>query len=145
MIETIARELAAIDPENSDIYEKNAKAYIAEIEKVDSEIETTLKDLDNRTFIVYHPSFGYFADDYGLNMLSLEVEGKETTARDLQDVIDIARAEDIKVVFYQAENEGKKSKAFAEELGGRAEMINPLAADYIENLRKIANMFKEML
>jgi len=145
MIRTIARELSAIDPENSGTYEKNANAYIAEIEKADSEIAELLKDLKSRTFIIYHPAFGYFADDYGLNMLALEEEGKEATARDLQKVIDVAKAENIKVVFYQAEDESKKSKAFAEEIGGIAELINPLAADYIENLKKVANMFKELL
>jgi len=145
MVKAIARELSAIDPKNSDTYEKNADAYIEEIEKAGSEIAATLKDLKGRTFIMYHPAFGYFADDYGLNMLSLEEEGKEATARDLQEIIDIAKAENIKVVFYQAEDESKKSKAFAEEIGGRAEMINPLAADYVENLKKIANLFKEVL
>ncbi len=145
MIEAIARELSAIDPKNKDIYEKNANAYIEEIEKVDSEIAALLENLKGRTFIIYHPALGYFADDYGLNMLPLEVEGKEATARDLQNVIDTARVENIKVVFYQAEDDGKKAKAFAEEIGGTAEMINPLAADYIENLRKIANLFKEKL
>jgi len=145
MVRTIARELSAIDPENSYTYEKNANKYIAEIEKADSEIAVLLKDIKGRTFIMYHPAFGYFADDYGLNMLALEEEGKEATARDLQEIIDAARAENIKVVFYQAEDESKKSRAFAEEIGGRAEMINPLAADYIENLKKVAQLFRETL
>lgn len=145
MVKAIARELSAMDPKNRNMYEKNANAYIEEIEKADSEIAAMLMNLKGRTFIMYHPALGYFADDYGLNMLSLEVEGKEATARDLQNVIDKAREENIKVVFYQAEDEGKKAKAFAEEIGGTAEMINPLAADYIENLRKIANLFKEKL
>lgn len=145
MIRAIASELSAIDPKNKDIYQKNALDYISELEKLDSEIQASLKDMSSRTFIVYHPAFGYFADDYGLNMLSLEEEGKEATARDLQDIIDIAKKENIKVIFYQAETDSKKSRAFAEEVGGRAKMIQPLAADYIENLRKTANTFKDIL
>ena len=88
--------------------------------QLDNDIRSALTDLPNRTIIVYHPAFGYFAADYGLTMIALEEEGKEAAAVDLQRVIDLARAQNIKVVFYQAEIDSKQSRTLAEEIGGQA-------------------------
>jgi zinc transport system substrate-binding protein len=88
---------------------------------------------------------GYFADDYGLTMIALEEEGKEATAQTIQGVIDRAKKENIKVIFYQAEMDSKQARTIAQELGGKAELIAPLAPDYVDNLRKTAQTFAEVV
>jgi zinc transport system substrate-binding protein len=99
----------------------------------------------NKQFVVYHPAFGYFADDYGLTMVALEEEGKEATPQHLQDVIDFAKSENIKVIFYQAEIDSSQSAAFAEELGGKTMELSPLSGDYIENLKAMAGLMAEVM
>jgi zinc transport system substrate-binding protein len=145
MVKIISAELAAADPQHADNYQKNAQVYQAELEKLNTEIADSLKGLSGQSFIVYHPAMGYFADDYGLMMIALEKEGKEATAKQLQSVIDLAKKENIKVIFYQAEMDSKQAQTFAQELGGKAELINPLAPDYIDNLRKTAQTFALVL
>lgn len=145
MVQVIAKELSAIDTKNKAVYEKNANEYIQKLDTLDKDIKASLDKLRNKTFITYHPAFGYFADDYGLTMLSLEEEGKEATAKDLQDMINKAKKENIKVIFYQAEIDSKQSKTFAAEIGGKTEQIAPLAPDYIENLEKTAKTFANVL
>lgn len=138
MVEVVARELSDIDTENGDIYLKNAQIYIEKLKKLDKEMESSFDKLDNRTFIIYHPSLGYFADDYGLNMVSVQSEGKDATPDNLQNIIDTANMQNIKAVFYQAEIDSRQSKAIADEINGKAVQIAPLAPDYINNLKKIA-------
>lgn len=145
MIEIIAQELSGIDPPNKTFYEKNAKEYLAKLDELDQQINKSLSNLSNRTFIVYHPAFGYFADDYGLKMISLEEEGKKAAAKDLQQKIEEAGRQGIKVIFYQAEIDSKQANVFAEELGGRTEQVSPLAPDYLVNLRKTAETFAGVL
>lgn len=145
MIDVISRELSVLDPENEAIYEMNAQEYKEKLDKLDRDIRDSLSGLQNRTFIVYHPAFGYFADDYDLEMLSLEEEGKEATAEEIQDKIDRAKREGIKVIFYQAEMDSRQARTFAGEIGGKAEQIAPLAPNYIENLEKIAQTFAALL
>lgn len=145
MIEIIAQELSGIDPPNKSFYEKNAKEYLAKLDELDQQIKKSLSNLSNRIFIVYHPAFGYFADDYGLRMISLEEEGKKATAKDLQQKIEEAKRQGIKVIFYQAEMDSKQANVFAEELGGSTEQVSPLAPDYLENLRKTAETFARVL
>lgn len=145
MVQSIARELAAADPQNADTYQKNAQSYQNELEALNEEITAALAGLSGQSFIVYHPAMGYFAEDYGLNMIALEEEGKSATAQNIQLVIDQAKKDNIKVVFYQAEMDSRQAQTLARELGGEAELIAPLAAEYTDNLRKTAQLFGRVL
>ena len=138
MVQTIADEMCALDPDNADVYTDNARSYIARIEGLDKEIKEILEPLTSRSFIVFHPAFGYFANDYDLEMYALEEHGKEATAARLMEMVDFARKKDIKAVFYQAEVDSSQSAAFAEEIGGRTIMLDPLSKDYIANLKLMA-------
>lgn len=138
MVENIATELSRLDPQYASFYKTNAQKYIARLEQLDQEIRTLLSSQPRRAFIISHPALGYFADDYGLEMLALEEEGKEATPRHLREIVDRAKKENIRVVFYQAEVDSKQAKVLASELGGRAEPLAPLAPDYIDNLRRIS-------
>ena len=145
MVKIIAAELAAADPPNAESYQKNAASYQAELKKLDEEIKSSLAGVSGQSFIVYHPAMGYFASDYGLKMIALEEEGKEATPAQFKAVIDKAKKEKIKVIFYQAEMDSKQAQTLARELGGQAELIAPLAPDYIDNLRKTGQTFAQVL
>jgi len=138
MIETIAREMSELDPEHKAVYQSNAESYIAELQALDKNISAAVKGIQIKKFIVYHPAFGYIADDYGLTMYALEEEGKESTVKHLQEMVDLAKREKIKVIFYQEEIDSRQSEAFAEEIGGTTVKLAPLAANYIENLESMA-------
>jgi zinc transport system substrate-binding protein len=139
MIEAISKEMCALDPDNAQIYEDNAKAYSEQFDELDEYIRGALGDAPGKAFIAYHPAFGYFADDYGLTMYALEEEGKEATPQHMQEVIDIAKEKGVKVIFYQAEMDSRQSAQFAEEIGGASVMLSPLSADYIDNLIAMAD------
>ncbi|MEL7563768.1 MAG: zinc ABC transporter substrate-binding protein [Dehalobacterium sp.] len=137
MVETIAETMADLDAENAQIYRSNAEAFLKELDCVDAEIKEVFSAIQNKTFIVFHPAYGYFADDYGLQMYALEQDGKEATPQHLQDMIDLAKEENIKVIFSQAEIDSKQPDAFAEEIDGEKVMLEPLSEDYIANLERM--------
>lgn len=145
MVDIIARELTELDPEHKQIYKSNAENYKEKLADLDKEIRKALKGIKNKTFIVYHPAFGYFADDYGLKMLAIEKDGKKATPQRIQKIIDIAKKQNIKTVFYQKEIDSRQSEALAREIGGKTIQLDPLAEDYISNLKKIAQIFKSSL
>lgn len=145
MVEMIADELAKADPQHARIYKENMQKYQQQLQGLHQEIEASLAGVSQRSFIVYHPSMGYFADDYGLTMITLEEEGKAANARHIQQVIDEARQNNIKAIFYQAEMDSKQARTLAQELGGEARLIAPLAPDYINNLRQTAQLFSQVL
>lgn len=145
MVRTIAEKMSEIDPDNAAVYNANAKRYITELEATDTAITKELSGLKDGRFVVYHPAFGYFADDYGLKMFALEVEGKESTAEHLQDMIDLAKADGIKVIFYQQEMDSRQAEAYAEDIGGKAVKLTPLAADYTNNMKRMADTLADVL
>lgn len=145
MIDVIKDKMCEIDPENKATYEANAKDYTKQLDEVDGDIKDALSTVKNKGFIVYHPAFGYLAEDYGLTMYALEEEGKESTPQHLQEMIDLAKKDNIKVIFYQEEIDSSQSKSFAEEIGGKTIMLSPLSPDYINNLKSIAKIMSEVM
>lgn len=143
MVQSIAREMGEFDPANKEKYEENAQKYIAELEGLDQQIKNALEGVKNRKFIVFHPAFGYLADDYNLEMYALEQDGKEATPQRIEEMVDLAKQEKIKVIFYQAEISSKQSESFAEEIGGKTVRLEPLSPDYIENYKKMADLMAE--
>ena len=138
MVKSIAETLSVLDEENRDTYQTNAKSYIAELEALDAELTSTLEKLENRTFIIYHAAYAYFADDYGLEMVGVEIEGKQASAADLQSVISLAHDKGIKTVFYQQEFDSSQARTIADEIGGTVLEVAPLSKDYMGALRSIA-------
>ncbi len=145
MVQSIAREMGELDPINKEKYEENAQKYITELEDLDKQIEVTLKDVKDRKFIVFHPAFGYLADDYNLQMYALEQDGKEATPQRLEEMVDLAKQENIKAIFYQAEISSKQSESFAEEIGGKTIQLAPLAPNYIDNLKNMVDLMSEVM
>jgi len=138
MVKNIYDALAKIDPENEDYYHKNMESYLKELDNLDEEIREILRNITNRRFMVYHPSWGYFARDYNLTQIPVEKEGKEPTARGLMALIDQARQLKMKVIFVSPQFDQKKAGVIAESIHGRIVFLDPLARDYVKNLRSVA-------
>lgn len=143
MVQIIADELSKLDPENKDSYQSNAEAYKKQLQELDREIVALFEQENGQDFIVYHPSFGYFAEDYGLTMHALQQGGKDATPERLQDIIDLAKERNIKAIYIQQEIDSSQAQAFAEEIEGTTIQLSPLSGDYIQNLRTMANTIAE--
>lgn len=122
MVHKIADTLSELDPKkNKERYTSNAKAYITQLEALDQQIIDTLADSNLEGFIIYHPSMGYFADDYHLDMHVIEEGGKEATINSMTHIIDLAREKKgIDTIFYQEEFDSKQAKVIASEIDGHA-------------------------
>lgn len=138
MVSLIAEELALIYPENAEKYNQNAQAYINEIASSTETARDVLENSETRDFLVFHPSFQYFADYFSLNMYALEEHGKEATPKHLAQMVDLAKEKSINAVFYQAENSARQAESFAKEIGGKAVKLEPLSSDYTKNIIKMA-------
>jgi zinc transport system substrate-binding protein len=144
-IEIMARSLSTEDPENQVIYNKNAEVYIKRLEELDAELRTLFSDLQSDKLLVFHPAWGYFAREYGLEQIAIEDFGKEPTAEHLKKVIDLAAKEEIRVIFIQSQFNAGIAQSIASEIGAVVISIDPLAEDYITNLRKAAAKISENL
>lgn len=95
------------------------------------------------TFIIYHPALTYLARDYGLTQISVEHEGKEPSAKHLAHIIEQARTEGVKHIFYQSEFPASSVEIICKDINANAMEINPLEENVIDNIRKIASLITE--
>ena len=137
----VERSLVAVDPAGKAYYAANAAALDRELQALDGEIRGKLKGLKSRRFLVFHPAWGYFAHEYGLEQIAAEEQGKTLTPRQLQRVIEHARSAGIGVVFVSPQFSSAQAEAIARDIGGRTVTVDPLARDYVDNLRKAATAF----
>lgn len=145
MVQNIYEGLVQVDPENKAYYEQNRNAYIKKLTELDRDIRSSLAGITNRTFMVYHPAFGYFAREYNLTMLPIEVEGKEPTAAGLIRLIEQAREHKIKVIFTSPQFNPESAEVIADALDGRIVFIDPLARDYVVNMRNLLSELVETM
>ena len=136
-IENICNALIKIDSENEDFYKKNKNEYLAELDSLDLELQDVFSKMQGKKILVFHPAFGYLARDYGFEQIAIEIDGKEPSAENLAKIIDIAKKENIKTIFVQKQFSQKSAEAIAMQINGNVVSLDPLAEDYIENLRRI--------
>lgn len=144
-VDTVANELSKLDPQHQDYYIQNAADYKLKLEELRQEIDADLDQVKGETLLVFHPAWGYFARDFGLTQIAIENEGNDPTAAQIAEIIEEAEKEDVTAVFVQKQFSTTAAANIAEELGVEVVQIDPLAQNYIENMKLIAEVFKTKL
>ncbi|WP_309498613.1 metal ABC transporter solute-binding protein, Zn/Mn family [Sulfurovum sp.] len=132
--------LAKKDPEHTGYYKANLDAFLLTVEETDAKIKEILLGIGNeRKFMVFHPSWGYFSKAYNLEQIAVEVEGKEPKPKELMHLLKEAKEERVKAIFTQPEFSDAVATIIAKELQIPVIKISPLSPNWSENLINIAN------
>ncbi len=134
----IAETLVASDPLHRVQYLRNLKRFEEEIDRIDGRLRRILGPCRGETMMVFHPSWGYFARDYGLKQVSVEIEGKEPKSRKLLELIREAKEEGVDALFVQPQFSMRTARAIADAVGAKIVEADPLAPDWGENLIRVA-------
>jgi zinc transport system substrate-binding protein len=138
MVPRIAAAVAALLPQRAVEVERRRDALVAEMEQLTAETRASFAGMEGRRFYVFHPAWGYFAREYGLEQVAIEDEGKEPDPSRLARVIGQARRDGAKVIFVQPQFSRRSAELVAEEIGARLVVLDPLASDWLPNLRRVA-------
>jgi zinc transport system substrate-binding protein len=142
---SILDALKRIDPAHGSVYEANCHKFLARIDQLDADLKKTFTGRKGLAFMVFHPSWGYFARAYGLEQVPIEIEGKDPKPAQLQALIAHAREEGVRIIFVQPQFSTKSAQVVAREIGGQVVFADPLAEDWMDNLREVADKFKAAL
>jgi zinc transport system substrate-binding protein len=143
LAKNVADTLSKEDSAHQKTYEENYKAFAKSLKRLEAKISKILKGVKQKTFIVFHPSFGYFAKAFGLQQVAIEKEGKEPSLRYIKRVIDFAKKNHIKTIFVEPQFSQKSARYIAKQIGGKVIPIDPLAYDWDKNLLEIAQSFEK--
>jgi zinc transport system substrate-binding protein len=141
----IEKALATADPAGAADYEAGLAKLDVQMDALHKEIAASLTGLQGRSFLVFHPAFGYFADEFGLKQVSIEVEGKAPGPRQLADLIALARKLQVKMIFVEPQFDQSRAQVVADSIGAKVVTIDPLAEDYVSNLTEVAKQIRAAL
>ena len=136
--ETIRDTLIALDPDGKAEYEKNCEQFIADLTELQAEIREKLAPLQGKTIYVYHPTYGYFCDEFGLVQKAIEVDGKPPTPKTLADWISNAREDEVRIIFVQPEFNRSAAEKATELTGATLATHSTLQRDYFKSMRDLA-------
>ncbi len=139
MARNILKALCSIDKANEAFYVSRHDSLVRRIERTDSLVRDILSSPSaDRAFMIYHPALSYFARDYGLTQISIEEDGKEPSPVHLKSLIDLCRAERVRIIFIQPEFDRRNAEIIARQTGTRVISVNPLAYEWEEEMLNTA-------
>ncbi len=134
-VQNICSGLIQVDPANKDYYSQNRDSYLEQLKALDEELNSSFTASKKKIFVVHHPAWTYFARDYALEQVPLMENEKEPGPKYLSQVIDLARQNNITTVFIEPEFNPKSAEVIAKEMNASIKTLDPLAADYLNNMR----------
>ncbi len=141
--EVIFTALKTIDPSHQSVYETNYNDFSRRLEILDKDLHDLFKNRKGFRFMVFHPSWGYFAKNYDLVQVPIEIEGKNPKPAQLKELIKDARKSNISVIFVQPQFSTRNAKLIAREINGRVIFADPLSPDWMTNMKDVAQKFME--
>lgn len=150
--EAVAQRLSEIQPKERDVFEENAKAVTTRLDDLDEEFESGLATCGSRDIVVSHAAFGYLADRYDLNEISISGIDPEAepTPEQLADVTRFVRENGVSTIFFEELVSPDVAETIAAETGAQTAMLNPLESapgngDYFDAMLENLQNLKEAL
>lgn len=142
MVENIYQGLVQVDPANQAYYQKNRDQYLEKLDELD---KNTTEILNGKTkpILIYHPAFGYYARDYNLTFIGVMVNDEEPSAQRIARMVDVARENNITVVYLEPQYNSKFMDSLANQIGGQVIVVSDLDENYLENMKNVAIAFSK--
>ena len=137
--------LGELDPAGRDQYGEGYRGLAAELDRLHARIKGLLAPCAGRSFLVFHPAWGHFAQTYGLKQIAVEHGGKEPASRYLARVIDRARAKAVQAVIVQPQFSHRMARVVADELAVPLVSLDPLAEDWLADLEATAQTLRDAM
>jgi zinc transport system substrate-binding protein len=145
MVRELTEAIIGLLPQHTATLSDNLADLLADIDDLDAEIRAALQGGKSRRFAVFHPAWSHFAQEYGLDQLAVEADGKEPGPGALAQLIEQLRAEGIPVIFTQPAVSSLSAQVVASEIGATVRVLDPLARDWPKAMREAATAIAEAL
>lgn len=139
MADNVLNGLIAVDPDNEAVYRSNHEDYTAELNSAVENITLELEPFAGSHFLVYHPSWGYFGDDFDLHQIAIEEDGQQPGPSGIASIVDQARNNNITVVFVSNQYDTTSAQVVADEIGGEVVTVDPLPEHYISSILDLSD------
>ncbi|HDO25549.1 MAG TPA: zinc ABC transporter substrate-binding protein, partial [Nitrospirae bacterium] len=127
-VKNIRDAMIKADPDNAELYIRNAAQYIGRLETLDLEIQDEIRRWKKKEFVAFHSAFLYFTRDYGLRQVAAiqEFPDKQPTPRHIADVLRVIKDTEIKIIFSDSQFSHKIVESIARDLDLRVLSLDTL-------------------
>jgi zinc transport system substrate-binding protein len=146
MVDKITQGFIRVDPASKDFYETNADNLKNRLANLDNEYKKGLANCKEKNIITSHAAFGYLAQAYGFNQISIAglSPDEEPSPRQLADITKLAEADNIKYIFFEKLVSPKLSETIAGEIGAETLVLDPLEGLSLDDIAQGKDYFTEM-
>ena len=141
MAKNIADTFIKIDPVHKKRYLLGLEKFTKKVSSLQKYAHKKLDHLKHREFMVFHPVWGYFADEFALKQIPVQIEGKNPTPKTLINLIKYAKSKDIKVIFVQPEFSKKSAEVIARNIGAKVVTLDPLSPNWSKSIKHAVDAF----
>jgi len=141
----IYAQLLTLYPHREAELKSNLNRLVRDINILDRELIGSLKDIQGAEFLTLHPSWGYFARDYGIKQISIRHEHKGPSTQQLAKLMEHAKENNIHVIFVQKEFSSEPLELIAKEIGAEVIALDPLNENWLENMRNTGEALKKAM
>ena len=131
--------LCKFDKKNEKYYNENYDSVIKIIDETFDQLKIDLAPLKGRSVFVYHPSFGYFFDEFGIIQEAVETGGKEPSPKDINNLIKKIKEEKAAAIIVQTQFPTNAAKALADSADLEIIYLNTFGTDWLANIKEIGS------
>ncbi len=129
--------------DSPEYYEKRYKKLVREITRAEEELATILAGYKERSFIAYHPAWGYFGDEFKLRQKAVQEGGNRPGPRKIREIANFARDNGIGKMIASSQFSPSTAEMVAREFSGSVVTVNPMAKDILDELVRLAKAIAE--
>lgn len=132
LIPALVNGLSAIDPAHAKAYQTRGQTLKEAFQAHDRVLSRRFKR--GQAFVIYHPSLGFFARDYGLIQLPIEVHGRSPSPVELQRLMTQVRSHPVRTILISPSTSPGLVQRLAAQWGAQVAVFDPYAESYPQNL-----------
>ena len=125
-------------PKDEKYFTRRYRVLDRDLAQLDSTLAAELASSRGAAFVIQHPSLTYFANDYGLRQMPLEINGKEPSASQMRTRLDEISTASPRVFFLEKGHKGSQTESLARDLNIPTAEISLLDYDWKKNLLTVA-------
>ncbi|KYW95643.1 zinc ABC transporter substrate-binding protein [Ehrlichia ruminantium] len=146
IVEHIKLVLCKIDPENAEVYDKNARLTIIRITELAEKIKQLLNTVKTKPYVVTHDAYQYFEKYFGLNFITSLSSSHNTniSVKKLAHIQKVITKNNISCIFSESQND--KIRNLFSQHKVTFQILDPIGniaqkESYFDIMQNIANNF----
>jgi zinc transport system substrate-binding protein len=137
MAQNIVKAFSEMYPSRRKEFEQNLSVLENDIDSLYQRYATALESKKSSSFVIFHPALTYIAEEFELNQIPIELEGKTPGPSHVREVIDLIKKNNVGVIFIQKQFDQTNAELIAKETGVNIIEIDPLNPHWMKEMESL--------